>query len=133
MSEPTQLTLFDYDSLDTETRVIVQQRTSEIKKLVRQTAEGIIEIGEKLAEVRDRLAHNKAVGAATASLHRRWRQPGHHSLHPAINRRSSLANRPGHRQPESSHLLALLPLAYDFPKAADIRGSNSVLSLSFWT
>ena len=51
-----QLALFDYNALDTETRIVVQQRTSEIKTLMRQTAQGIIDIGSKLADVREKLA-----------------------------------------------------------------------------
>jgi hypothetical protein len=53
----TQLVLFDYGQLDGETRIVVQQRASEIKSLVRATAENIAQIGEKLTEVRARL-HN---------------------------------------------------------------------------
>lgn len=54
-----QLTLrqFDYTQLDSETRIVVQQRTGEIKVLMRRTAQGIIEIGEKLIEVKSRLPH----------------------------------------------------------------------------
>lgn len=57
-----QLALFDYQQLDAETRIVVQQRTSEIKALMKRTAQDIIEIGEKLAEVRDKLTHNKQGG-----------------------------------------------------------------------
>lgn len=53
----TQLMLFDYQQLDTETRVVVQQRTTEIKALMKRTAQDIIEIGEKLIEVKARLPH----------------------------------------------------------------------------
>jgi N6-adenosine-specific RNA methylase IME4 len=52
-----QLSLFDYTALDTETRIVVQQRTGEIKALMRTTAQGIIDIGEKLTEVKQRLGH----------------------------------------------------------------------------
>jgi len=48
---------FDYVILDTETRVAVQQRTSEIKSLMRRTASDIIDIGQKLLEVKDYLGH----------------------------------------------------------------------------
>lgn len=48
---------FDYDALDSETRIIVQQRTSEIKSLIRHTAQGIIDIGQKLIEVKQQLGH----------------------------------------------------------------------------
>jgi phage N-6-adenine-methyltransferase len=46
-----------YTSLDAETRIIVQQRTGEIKTLMRRTAQDIIEIGQKLIEVKARLGH----------------------------------------------------------------------------
>ncbi len=48
---------FDYTALDTETRIVVQQRTTEIKSLIRHTAQGIFEIGEKLIEVKHKLGH----------------------------------------------------------------------------
>lgn len=46
---------FDYEALDQETRVVVQARTSEIKALVKRAAQDIIDIGQKLVEVKDRL------------------------------------------------------------------------------
>jgi hypothetical protein len=52
-----QLILFDYQQLDAETRIVVQQRTSEIKALMKRTAQDIIEIGEKLIDVKERLGH----------------------------------------------------------------------------
>jgi phage N-6-adenine-methyltransferase len=48
---------FGYQALDTETRIIVQQRTSEIKTLMRRTAQDIIDIGQKLIEVKARLGY----------------------------------------------------------------------------
>lgn len=50
---------FDYDALNSETRIVVQQRTNEIKSLIRQTAQGIIDIGQKLIEVKQQLGHGK--------------------------------------------------------------------------
>lgn len=50
---------FDYEALDSETRIVVQQRTGEIRERMVQTAQGIIEIGQKLIEVRDRLPHGQ--------------------------------------------------------------------------
>lgn len=52
-----QSSLFDYDALDAETRIVVQQRTSEIKTLMRRSAQDIIDIGQKLIEVKARLGH----------------------------------------------------------------------------
>ena len=57
VSDIQQQTLFDYAQLDTETRIVVQQRTDEIRTLVRRTAQDIIEIGNKLIEVKARLGH----------------------------------------------------------------------------
>ncbi len=50
---------FNYQDLDTETRIIVQQRTSEIRTIARRAATDIIEIGTKLIEVKGRLGHGK--------------------------------------------------------------------------
>lgn len=58
----TQLVLFDYQQLDTETRTIVRQRTIEIKALMKRTAQDIIEIGEKLIDVKERLGHGNFGG-----------------------------------------------------------------------
>jgi phage N-6-adenine-methyltransferase len=54
-----QLALFDYDSLDSETRIVVKQKTSEIKKLIRKTAQTVWEIGENLSEVKACLQHGQ--------------------------------------------------------------------------
>lgn len=48
---------FEYSHLDDETRIVVRQRTSEIKNLMRLTAENIINIGHKLIEVKEKLGH----------------------------------------------------------------------------
>jgi hypothetical protein len=60
MPQPTEVAMDDlYASLDVETRIVVQQRTSEIKTLMRRTAQDIVEIGQKLIEVKDRLGHGR--------------------------------------------------------------------------
>lgn len=51
--------LFNYENLDSETRVVVQQRTSEIKSLVKRNAQEVIEIGQKLIDVKEKLGHGK--------------------------------------------------------------------------
>ena len=48
---------FEYQHLDYRTKTIVWQRTSEIKELMRLTAENIISIGQKLTEVKEKLGH----------------------------------------------------------------------------
>jgi hypothetical protein len=54
-----QLVLFDYGTLDQETRIVVQQRTDELKTMFRRTAEDIVEIGKKLDDVRKRLRNGQ--------------------------------------------------------------------------
>lgn len=46
---------FDYAALDLEAKIAVQKRTCEIKRMVRRTTQDIIEIGEKLIEVKQYL------------------------------------------------------------------------------
>lgn len=50
--------LFDYASLNAEARIVVQQRAGEIKSLAKRVAADIVEIGGKLAEVKDRVGGN---------------------------------------------------------------------------
>ncbi len=49
------ITTFDYGQLDTETRIVVKQRTLEIKAQVKHSAHAIADIGEKLIDVRSKL------------------------------------------------------------------------------
>lgn len=48
---------FDYTSLDAATSRFVQQRTGEIRQLMKRTAQDIIELGQKLIAVKDRIGH----------------------------------------------------------------------------
>ncbi|MUH00592.1 DUF3102 domain-containing protein [Scytonema sp. UIC 10036] len=48
---------FDYGKLGSEIRMVVQQRTNEIKNLMRNTTKDIIEIGQKLTDVKAQLGH----------------------------------------------------------------------------
>jgi gas vesicle protein len=48
---------FDYEKLDTDVRMVIQQHTSEIKNLMRRTTQEIIEIGQKLTYVKAQLGH----------------------------------------------------------------------------
>jgi len=59
MEKTRQLALFDYGTLDHDTRSFIQTKTAEIRILVKQTAQGIIDIGQRLIEVRDRLEHGQ--------------------------------------------------------------------------
>ncbi|MEH2121105.1 DUF3102 domain-containing protein [Nostoc sp.] len=53
------LTGFDYEILDDKQRIVIQQRTGEIKERLRRSAQDIWEIGQKLADVRSRLKHGQ--------------------------------------------------------------------------
>ncbi|MEH2072597.1 MAG: DUF3102 domain-containing protein [Nostoc sp.] len=53
------VTGFDYEILDSEQRIVIQQRTGEIKERLRRSAQDIWEIGHKLAEVRSQLKHGQ--------------------------------------------------------------------------
>jgi hypothetical protein len=59
---------FDYTMLDGETRIVIQQRTSEIKERVRQSAGAIRDIGVKLTEIRDQLSHGQFLAWAHAEF-----------------------------------------------------------------
>lgn len=52
-----QLELFQYDQLEQSDRDFVQGRTNEIKVLVKKSAQDIIDIGQILIEVKERLPH----------------------------------------------------------------------------
>lgn len=62
MTSIIQSTGFDYATLDPEARIVVRQKTDELKGLLRAAAQNIFDIGGKLAEVRDQLQHNRAGG-----------------------------------------------------------------------
>lgn len=50
---------FDYSALGKEARVLVQQQTAEIRSLMRRTAQDILEIGQRLKEVKAQLGHGQ--------------------------------------------------------------------------
>ena len=54
--------MFNYASLDAATYQFVQQQTGEIRALIRRTAQEIIEVGQKLIEVKERLGHGQFEG-----------------------------------------------------------------------
>jgi hypothetical protein len=58
MSEELQLR-FDYAALDVETRAFVEERTERIHNLARMTASAIVQIGQYLSEVKERLKHGQ--------------------------------------------------------------------------
>jgi len=50
---------FDYSTLDATTSQFVQQQTGEIRALMKRTAQDIIEVGQKLTEVKKKLGHGR--------------------------------------------------------------------------
>ncbi|MDF5725781.1 MAG: DUF3102 domain-containing protein [Rhizonema sp. PD37] len=52
---------FEYDLLEAQTRIVVQQRTNEIKTLMRRNSQDIIDIGQKLIEVKQHLGHGSFI------------------------------------------------------------------------
>ncbi len=59
MHESAPKAWFDYESLDEATRAFVQQKTNETHGLMKRTAEHIIQIGQNLLEVQERLPEMK--------------------------------------------------------------------------
>ena len=59
MPQTKRANAFDYSSLDSETSRFVQQQTGEIRALMKRTAQDIIEIGQKLKEVKQLLGHGR--------------------------------------------------------------------------
>jgi diguanylate cyclase (GGDEF)-like protein len=50
---------FDYETLELNTRNRIKQNVSEIKQLIRRTAQDIINIGKKLREIKQDLGHGR--------------------------------------------------------------------------
>ena len=50
---------FDYQKLDSQTSLVIQQRTGEIKERLQRSAQDIWEIGKCLAEVREKLKYGQ--------------------------------------------------------------------------
>lgn len=50
---------FNYSTLDVETSRFIHQQTVEIKALLKKTAQSIIEIGQRLTEVKQKIGHGK--------------------------------------------------------------------------
>ena len=48
---------FDYSQLDSETSGFVREQTEEIRGLMRRTAQGIVDIGQKLLDIKEKLGH----------------------------------------------------------------------------
>ena len=54
-----ELSEYNYTMLDPEIKIVVQQRTSEIKSLIHRSAQDIFDIGQKLIEVKEKLGHGR--------------------------------------------------------------------------
>lgn len=54
-----QLILFDYAGLEPEARIVVQQKTGEIRDRVNRIKENYVEVGQRLREVKARLEHGQ--------------------------------------------------------------------------
>jgi len=63
---------FDYANLDAETTQFVQQQTGEIRVLMKRTAQGIVEIGQRLIEVKDKLGHGSFGDWLSAEFEWSW-------------------------------------------------------------
>lgn len=48
---------FDYSQLDLETSVFIREQTREIRGLMRRTAQGIVDVGQKLLDIKEKLGH----------------------------------------------------------------------------
>lgn len=64
---------FNYTELEVEISQFVQQQTGEIQALVKRTAQDIIEIGQKLNAVKEKLKHGRFIDWIEAEFH--WSYP----------------------------------------------------------
>lgn len=64
---------FDYTTLDTDTFQFVKLQTGEIRGLMKRTAQGIVEIGQRLIEVKGRLRHGQFLDWLNAEF--QWSYP----------------------------------------------------------
>lgn len=59
LATPSDRQGFDYSTLDSTTSQFVQQQTGEIRALMKRTAQDIIEVGQKLLQVKKKLGHGR--------------------------------------------------------------------------
>ena len=59
LSKPTPN--FEYGIIDVATQMVVQQRTNEVKTLIRRTSQDIIAIGQKLIEIKQHLGYRNFI------------------------------------------------------------------------
>ncbi|MDJ0690763.1 MAG: response regulator [Xenococcaceae cyanobacterium MO_188.B32] len=65
--------IFDYSQLEEETSVFVREQTEEIRGLMKRTAQGIRDIGQKLLEIKEKLGHGNFLNWLKAEFN--WSEP----------------------------------------------------------
>ncbi len=65
--------IFDYSQLEEETSIFVREQTEEIRVLMKRTAEGIRNIGQKLLEIKEKLGHGNFLNWLKAEFN--WSEP----------------------------------------------------------
>lgn len=65
--------VFDYSHLDSETSLFVREQTEEIRVLMKRTAQGILEIGQKLLEIKGKLGHGNFLNWLKTEFN--WSEP----------------------------------------------------------
>jgi len=93
-----------YRRLDVETRIVVQQRTSEIKTLMRRTAQDIVDIGQKMLEVKAKLDYGGF--GAWLQLEFEWSRSAAYKFMQVAERFSCVNFTQLHLAPSALYLLA---------------------------
>ena len=65
--------LFDYSQFDAETSLFVREQTEEIRGLIKRTAQGISDIGQKLLEIKEKLGHGNFLNWLKTEFN--WSEP----------------------------------------------------------
>ena len=65
--------VFDYSQLDSKTSVFVQEQTEEIRVLMKRTAQGILDIGQRLLIIKEKLGHGNFLN--WLKLEFNWSEP----------------------------------------------------------
>ena len=65
--------IFDYSQLDSGTSTFVREQTEEIRGLMKRTAQGILDIGQKLLEIKEKLGHGNFLNWLKTEFN--WSEP----------------------------------------------------------
>ena len=65
--------IFDYSQLDSGTSMFVREQTEEIRGLIKRTAQGILDIGQKLLEIKEKLGHGNFLSWLKTEFN--WSEP----------------------------------------------------------